>query len=175
MYMMTYRFQHPYIHSVQRIDYLQKHDRVVVIEVLADQGSLKDYIYEGPKRRQRLETWGKKYKSAGSSLDADKIALFGRQILEVRLLQCTKKFMLVVTFFQAMIFLYHKDFPRLGHIHTGNIFIEVDGKNEKCRLGGYVNTLLGYRSEVHAKMTYDKDIDVIMFGRGDDLSKSFYS
>ena len=71
-------------------------------------------------------------------------------------------------------FLYCKDFPELGHVHTGNIFIEVDedGKG-KCQLGGYVNTLLGYRSEVHAKMTYDKNIDVIMFGRGDDPSKSF--
>ena len=64
-------------------------------------------------------------------------------------------------------FLYEQGFPPLGHIHTGNIFMTEHG----CALGGYDNTLLGYRSSIHRLFGKNPDmhlleaIDVIMFGR----------
>ena len=50
----------------------------------------------------------------------------------------------------------------LGHVQSGNIFVSQDGV---CRLGGYENTLLGYRSRFY-RMCKDhlEHMDVIMFG-----------
>ena len=63
---------------------------------------------------------------------------------------------------QAMEFLRRLGFLPLGHVHTGNIYVEGD----MCRLGGYENTLLGYRT--HRYDLYSSRgkefIDVIMFG-----------
>ena len=52
-------------------------------------------------------------------------------------------------------------FPVLGHVQSGNIFVQ-DGV---CRVGGYENTLLGYRSRFY-RMCEDhlEHMDVIMFG-----------
>ena len=68
-----------------------------------------------------------------------------------------------------MSFLYDVGFPLLGHIHTGNVFMEVDEEGkEVCRLGGYENTLLGYRTPFYKKILeggHLNKIDVIMFGK----------
>ena len=60
-----------------------------------------------------------------------------------------------------MLFLYDKGFPVLGHIQSGNVFI-VDGV---CRVGGYENTLLGYKTRLF-KTCKEKveQLDIIMFG-----------
>lgn len=67
-----------------------------------------------------------------------------------------------------MIYLYKYSFHDvslnpLGHVHTGNIYVADDN----CRLGGYENTLLGYRTRLfRAVLAYGTllSIDVIMFG-----------
>ena len=56
-----------------------------------------------------------------------------------------------------MEYLRELGFPPLQHVHTGNIFVEGD----VCRLGGYENTLLGYKV---LSSPVSKYIDVIMFG-----------
>ena len=51
----------------------------------------------------------------------------------------------------------------LGHVQTGNIFVD----DNTCRLGGYENTLLGYRSQLYHKIEKAgclESIDVLMFG-----------
>ena len=62
---------------------------------------------------------------------------------------------------QAMLFLYERGFPQLGHVQSGNVFVV----NNTCLVGGYENTLLGYKTRVH-KMCKDclERLDVIMFG-----------
>ncbi len=66
-----------------------------------------------------------------------------------------------------MYFLYKQGFPPLGHIHTGNIFQTEEGD---FVLGGYENTLLGYRTRLYKKIIEEnyqlEKIDVIMFGEG---------
>ena len=64
--------------------------------------------------------------------------------------------------FQAVKFLYSKGFPTLGHIQTGNVFVVDD----VCRLGGYENTLLGYRTRLF-RLCKDnlKHLDIILFGK----------
>ena len=68
-----------------------------------------------------------------------------------------------------MVFLYKQGFPVLGHVHSGNIFVQ-DGV---CRLGGHENTLLGYRSRFY-RMCQDhlEHMDVIMFGKDQLLAHS---
>ncbi len=59
--------------------------------------------------------------------------------------------------------LYSHGFPKISHIHPGNIFVDGD----ICRVGGYENTLLGYRTRLHRKIEEENsldDIDIIMFG-----------
>lgn len=51
----------------------------------------------------------------------------------------------------------------MGHVQTGNIY--VDGS--VCQLGGFENTLLGYRTRLHSRIAegdHMESIDVIMFG-----------
>ena len=62
-----------------------------------------------------------------------------------------------------MVYLYEQGLKPLGHIHTGNIFVE----GEMCRLGGYENRLLGYRTRLDnlcRTFSCSEDIDTIMFG-----------
>jgi hypothetical protein len=76
------------------------------------------------------------------------------------------------------VYLYDQGFSSLGHIQTGNIFVSfasgeaaggasmVDA-NVCCRLGGYENTLLGYKPRLHRLITEAGKlarIDSIMFG-----------
>ena len=61
---------------------------------------------------------------------------------------------------QAMVFLYDLGFPPLGHVQTGNNFME-DGE---CQLGGYVNNLLGYKTRLHFLSRSKDKVDVVMFG-----------
>lgn len=60
-------------------------------------------------------------------------------------------------------YLYDHNFPPLGHIQTGNVFMEGD----TCRLGGYENALLGYKTRAY-KLCKEhlEDIDLILFGEG---------
>ena len=77
----------------------------------------------------------------------DKVSLFGRQILE------------------GVAILYKLGFPPLGHIHTGNIMVYSD---DHCKLGGYENTLLGYRTRLYRLCStegYLENIDIVMFGK----------
>ena len=63
---------------------------------------------------------------------------------------------------QAMTFLYGKGFPILGHVQSGNIFVDDD---DICRLGGYENTLLGYKTRLYRLCrNHLQHFDVIMFG-----------
>ena len=59
--------------------------------------------------------------------------------------------------------LYKIGFPVIGQIHTGNVF-KIE---ENYVLGGYENTLLGYKTsldEMIAKEELQAMIDVLMFG-----------
>ena len=52
----------------------------------------------------------------------------------------------------------------MGHIQTGNIYVDAN----VCQLGGFENTLLGYRSRLHTRIAeggHLESIDVVMFGR----------
>ena len=61
-----------------------------------------------------------------------------------------------------MKFLYSKGFPMLGHVQSGNIFVVDD----VCHLGGYENTLLGYRTRLFRLCKDELEhFDVILFGR----------
>ena len=55
---------------------------------------------------------------------------------------------------QAMFYMYTGSyggvsFNPLRHVQTGNIYIVSE---EECRLGGYENTLLGYRTRLYRKV-----------------------
>jgi hypothetical protein len=64
-------------------------------------------------------------------------------------------------------YLYEQGFPPLGHLHTGNIFLVAErGGKEVCKVAGYENTILGYRTGqgVFAHQRYSDAIDLRMFG-----------
>lgn len=72
--------------------------------------------------------------------------------------------MLIINWLQAVVYLYGRGLSPLGHIQTGNIYMESE---DMCRLGGYENTLLKYRARLYRTCVNLKcleDIDVIMFG-----------
>ena len=59
-------------------------------------------------------------------------------------------------------FLYSKHFPMLDHVQSGNIFV-VDG--DVSQLGGYENTLLGYKTRLFMRCKDHLDrFDTILFG-----------
>ena len=63
-----------------------------------------------------------------------------------------------------MMYLYRHGFPyhQLGHVHSGNVFVA----NDICRLGGYENTLVGYRTRLFRLCRHHEDrIDIVMFGK----------
>lgn len=67
---------------------------------------------------------------------------------------------------QAMSFLCHLDQDQtpfnLGHVQAGNISVEGD----ICQLGGFENTLLGFRTRDYWILEeYRSNIDIIMFGK----------
>ena len=60
-------------------------------------------------------------------------------------------------------FLYKKGFPPLGHVQSGNVFVE----GEVCHLGAYDITLLGYKTRLYSKIKEQGvlvSIDTVMFG-----------
>lgn len=66
--------------------------------------------------------------------------------------------------FQALLALYEVGFLPTGQVHTGNVFFE-DGR---YILGGFENTLLGYRTSQYAEIKNEgllDSIDIIMLGR----------
>ena len=68
-----------------------------------------------------------------------------------------------------MKFLYSQGFPTLGHVQTGNIFVV----NDVCQLGGYENTLLGYKTRLFRLCKDDlQHFDIILFGNLCDITKS---
>ena len=117
-----------------------------------------------------LTDWSQKYARRSKGLPNDKISKYGRHILEVDdFLPIFIHFLMIVDLslslsVQAMKFLYDKGFPQLqlGHVQTGNIFVVDD----VCLLGGYENTLLGYRTRLF-RLCKDhlKHFDVILFGK----------
>ncbi len=65
---------------------------------------------------------------------------------------------------QAAEVLYDVGFPIIGQIHAGNVFLI---KNDSYALGGYENTLLGYRTSCFQALkeeNYLDQMDAIMFG-----------
>jgi hypothetical protein len=113
-----------------------------------------------------LTAWSHKYACRSKGLANDKIAKYGKHILEARTMMILILFIFwrIFHFLQAMKFLYDKDFPhlQLGHIQSGNIFVVDD----VCLLGGYENTLLGYRTRLF-RLCKDhlQHFDVILFGK----------
>ena len=73
---------------------------------------------------------------------------------------------------QAMLFLRRESFDDvsfkpLSHVHTGNVYLVGEEGKEECRVGGYENTLLGYKTRLYKPIHLNHlllDIDVIMFG-----------
>ena len=63
---------------------------------------------------------------------------------------------------QAMMFLGDLGLPLMDHVQSGNIFVVGD----VCFLGGYENTLLGYKTRIYRlckdHLSY---LDVILFGK----------
>lgn len=62
-------------------------------------------------------------------------------------------------------YLYGRGYNPLGHIQSGNIYIEEENS---CRLGGHENMLLKFRARLYKTCENLKcldDIDVIMFGK----------
>jgi serine/threonine protein kinase len=93
----------------------------VVMTKLSSKGSLKDAIYKS----NPIQPFRKKYERTGTPLSLDKIAKYGRQILE------------------GIKFLKSKNLP-YRNLHTGNVIIE-DGR---AMLTGYENPILGYRPKL---------------------------
>ena len=72
---------------------------------------------------------------------------------------------------QAMTHLSHLDGRlnplSLGFVHSGNIFVSGGSRScgGSCRLGGFENALLGYRSRHYQLLeSYTPQLDVFMFG-----------
>ncbi len=68
-----------------------------------------------------------------------------------------------------MKFLEKSGFPVVGHIHSGNIFVEEDTEGRvTCRVAGYDTLLLGYKTRLYNKIRESgklERIDTIMFGK----------
>ena len=63
---------------------------------------------------------------------------------------------------QGMMFLTDLGFPLIDHVQSGNVFVVDD----ICLLGGYENTLLGYKTRIY-RLCKDhlSHFDVILFGK----------
>ena len=105
-------------------------------------GSLRDYLHQV---KDPMKDWADKYAVKGK-----------RRMTREEIAVCAKSVM------EAVRFLYDHGFPAVGHIQTGNIFKTPDG----YKLGGYENTLLGYKSRCHHLcQQYGKDMDIILLGK----------
>ena len=75
---------------------------------------------------------------------------------------CSTPFISFASSMQAMVFLYDKGFPMLGHVQSGNIFVDENGV---CKLGGYENTIVGYKTRLYRLCRNNlQHFDVVMFG-----------
>ena len=77
----------------------------------------------------------------------------------------TNNFLCMYSAVQAMTHLSHLDGRlnplSLGYVHSGNIFVS----GGSCRLGGFENALLGYRSRHYRLLeSYKPQLDIFMFG-----------
>ncbi len=135
--------------------------------------------------------WAEKYHpEQGEAIPSREVASCGRQILEVSAYIDTSSTPLLPISPQAIKYLYDEGFPPIGHIQTGNIFVNItrgeigssggrgniheesgDAGDEEqpankiiCRLGGYENTLLGYKSRLYHSIAEKERIDIIQFG-----------
>ena len=66
--------------------YLASHEKVVIVQPKMPNGSLKDLIYE--VSYPIILDWSQKYSNKSSGLSSDKVARYGRQILEVSVCVC---------------------------------------------------------------------------------------
>ena len=65
-------------------------------------------------------------------------------------------------FVQAILFLYDRGFHQVGHVQTGNIFLDGDC----CHLGGFENTIFGYKTRIIGLLTGNMEsMDLVMFGK----------
>ena len=119
-------------------------------------------------QRNPLRNWTEKLQSKGSSLSIDKIALYGKQILEVPdnwyiiYLYCRW-----LSFCRLCYSCITRGSPPLGHVHAGNVYVKVDEEGrEVCCLGGHENLLIGYETcqRVFAHSMYSDSLDLKMFG-----------
>ena len=63
---------------------------------------------------------------------------------------------------QGALDLYELGLEQVGQIHTGNVFLDGD----ICRLGGYENTVFGYKTRLTTLLhDYREAMDLIMFGK----------
>ena len=110
---------------------------------MSEEGSLRDMLH-GVQRP--LLDWSQKYcHGQGRLLKRREIAILSKMILE------------------ATLYLYECGLSPCGHIQSGNIFMTKRG----CRLGGYENTLLGYKSRHHQfcqDLQHTEKIDILMIG-----------
>lgn len=134
---------HPFLHRVLEVSYDRDFQHIVIVQEYVSEGSLKDMIY---KKADADADWSEKYRQRSKGLPNKTIMLYGRHILE------------------AMLYLYRQGLPyhQLGHVQTGNVFI---GPDNICRLGGYENTLFGYKTRLFRLCRcYEDRIDIVMFG-----------
>lgn len=138
------QLQHPNVQTIDEVKFLTRKGKkhVAIIQPCWERGSLKDLIY----KTSPFQEWSQKYNKITDCVPAEKVAKLGGQILE------------------AVVYLYGRGLSPLGHIQSGNIYLEGE---DTCRLGGYENTLLKSRARLYRTCENLKcldDIDVIMFG-----------
>lgn len=141
---------HPYISIPEFIEF--RGDKLVCIRSINPNGSLKDLIYSHElKKDSKIDPncYTQKYNNLnGTALPVDKIAMYGRQILE------------------AVYYLYLHYFP-YPHLHLGNVML---GENDMILLTDLENSLLGlepyYLKEIKAFLLKGIAIlpEVICFG-----------
>lgn len=133
--------RHSFVLPTLDFDYVSDKGLAISFREWVPKGSLRDVIRSvNPTKEYKI----KYSKPASSPLSEERIALWGRQILEG------------LAFFRSI------DFP-IKHLHAGNIIVE----NSICRISDYENSILEVASlfppETRAKMSIDDD--VIGFGR----------
>jgi len=106
--------RHPFIYPLIDFDYITDRQVLAAFRNFNPKGTLKDFIHAAHPK----DEYSKKYRNM-SKITVDRIAVFGRQILE------------------GLIYLRDIGIPN-GHLHTGNVIIE-DGI---CRLTDYENAII---------------------------------
>lgn len=137
------QIQHSYIYPIEHC--LCTDLGGLVVRTANKEGTLRDYFCGSKPKQAFLKKYGNP--KGHKSLEVDRIALYGKQILE------------------ALKFLHDKGIP-YGHLHSGNIII----KNDRVQLLDIENGILGvpsfYRPYFiqHRKINSFEAIDVYSFG-----------